>query len=406
MDIPKLRQVEAFPAEVAGQKVVCLRDPLGFSDKALFLPYAAYFIVSLLDGNNSILDIQAEYMRRFRQLLFREKVEEIIEQLDANLFLENERFKKHKEKVGVEFLSSPIRQAFLAGKSYPLDPKGLKEELDGLFTAQEGPGLPSPKAGGPELKGAIIPHIDLARGGSSYAWGYKEIAERCPARLFVILGTCHSEMKQAFCATRKDFDTPLGLVPTDQPFLDLLEKELGPALFADEVAHRNEHSLEFQALFLKYIFGGEREIKIVPVLCSSFHDAMARRVVPLEIESIADFISSLKKAISARGEGVCLIASGDLSHVGPRFGDAEPVSQYQLRVLAQEDLSSVALMEKLDADGMFRQIAEERDRRKVCGLPPFYTLLKVIEAKEGKLLKYGQWPNSQGTVTFASLAFY
>ena len=50
----------------------------------------------------------------------------------------------------------------------------------------------------------------------------------------------------------------------------------------------------------------------------------------------------------------------------------------------------------------------EQDRRKICGFSPIYTLLHLIKAGEGKLLKYQQAveSNSQSVVTFASLAFY
>ena len=41
---PKVRQVDMFPAEVSGQKVICLRDPLNLSGKILFLPYPTFFI--------------------------------------------------------------------------------------------------------------------------------------------------------------------------------------------------------------------------------------------------------------------------------------------------------------------------------------------------------------------------
>jgi len=40
----------------------------------------------------------------------------------------------------------------------------------------------------------------------------------------------------------------------------------------------------------------------------------------------------------------------------------------------------------------------------VCGLTPIYTVLRVLE-REGKLLKYGQAPDPNGTVTFASVVF-
>jgi predicted class III extradiol MEMO1 family dioxygenase len=62
----------------------------------------------------------------------------------------------------------------------------------------------------------------------------------------------------------------------------------------------------------------------------------------------------------------------------------------------------------MDGEGFFSSISKESDRRRICGLPAIYTMLKVLEAKEGKLLKYGQafTPETQSVVSFASMAFY
>jgi hypothetical protein len=65
LELPRLREVEAVPA---ADGRVCLRDPLGFSDKLLLLPPQALFIVSLFDGRHAPLDIQTEYARRFGDL--------------------------------------------------------------------------------------------------------------------------------------------------------------------------------------------------------------------------------------------------------------------------------------------------------------------------------------------------
>ena len=70
---PKLRQVDMFPAEVSGEKVICLRDPLNLSGKILFIPYPTFFIVSLFDGQHSLADIQVEFMRRFGELLTKKR---------------------------------------------------------------------------------------------------------------------------------------------------------------------------------------------------------------------------------------------------------------------------------------------------------------------------------------------
>jgi hypothetical protein len=76
VDYPKLRNINIFPVQMSGETLLCLQDPQNISEKALFLPIPLYFIVSLFDGQHSILDIQAEYMRRFGELLFTEKIAE------------------------------------------------------------------------------------------------------------------------------------------------------------------------------------------------------------------------------------------------------------------------------------------------------------------------------------------
>jgi len=128
----------------------------------------------------------------------------------------------------------------------------------------------------------------------------------------------------------------------------------------------------------------------------------------MELPAVREFVEALREAVSSRGETVCYIASADLAHVGLQFGDREGMSEYGLRVLESQDLELLGHAEKLDGEGFFSLIAKEGDRRKICGLPAIYSLLQVVDAKEGRLLKYGQafTRETQSVVSFASLAFY
>ena len=60
-----------------------------------------------------------------------------------------------------------------------------------MFTCPEGPGTIDERmqAKQADLRGIVSPHIDLARGGPTFAWAYKQIAERSDAEVFVVLGT-------------------------------------------------------------------------------------------------------------------------------------------------------------------------------------------------------------------------
>jgi len=408
VDYPKLRNINIFPVQGSGQAMLCLQDPQNISDKALFLTPPLYFIVSLFDGQHSILDIQAEYMRRFGEFLYTEKLQEIVTQLDEALFLEGQRFQEAWRQKEESFKRSSFREAAFAGKSYEKEPDKLRAQLEGYFTGAGGSGSPGEKKGRNGLKGVVAPHIDFQRGGFCYSFAHREIWEGNSSLCFIIFGTAHTPMENPFCLTRKDFITPLGTLNVDKELVDAIQSQCPDDLFKDEGVHRSEHSIEFQCIFLRYLYPEPIPLKIVPILSGSFHEAIEQGISPMEFKPIRQFIDVLKEAVLTLGREVCFIASADLSHMGLQFGDREGISEYGLRVLSQEDQEMLGYAKKMDGEGFFSSIARERDRRRICGLPAIYTMLKILETREGKLLKYGQAfaPETQSVVTFASLAFY
>jgi len=409
MDYPKLRNVEVFPVQMEGRKLICFRDPQRIAENMVFLPQGALFFVSLFDGNHSIRDIQVEYMRRFGELIYSDQIVEIAEYLDQNYLLENERFREYRRKIEADFLRSPIRKPILAGNGYETDPEKLRVQIKSFFNLDGGPGKCPQRPNSPNgLKGFIAPHIDFMRGGPCYAWAYKEVAENSNEEIFVLLGTSHMPTQKFFVLTKKSFETPFGTLPTDQDILTKLENDLGKDFFTDEFVHRNEHSLEFQVVFLHYLFEDKQNIRIVPILCGSFQEIIAKRIHPNEVEEVTRFIDSLQSTLSEYGRKVCLLAAADLAHVGPQFGHPFRVSPSMMEDLKKKDLEMLDEVIKGDAEGFFEYILRENDQRNICGLPPIYTLLRLLNQGKGKLLNYSQWrdPEGNGAVTFASLVFY
>jgi AmmeMemoRadiSam system protein B len=394
--------------QASGKQMICIQDPLRFSESAVFVPPDVFFIISLFDGEHSILDIQEQYTRRYGGILFSDRVREIIGQLDSNLLLESEQFEQHKERLLAEFRASSIRAASHAGGAYELEASKLREQLSAFFTSPEGPGQWSEEAEpSSSIKGIVSPHIDMLRGGHCYAWAYKELAECCDADLFVILGTSHSMSKNPFILTTKDFQTPLGVMPTDREFVSSLAAGCSDDLFEDELIHKFEHSVEFQVVFLQHVLNGRKDVKIVPVLCSSFNELIHKDILPSETPAISDFISLLRDTIAQSGRSVCLIAGADLSHIGQQFGDSVQISSALLEAIKSRDLEMLKHVEQLDAAEFFRSIQKDRDERRICGLPCIYTLLSVMDAEQGQLLKYSQAPDQRthSVVTFASMSF-
>ena len=402
---PRLRNLEPVPVEVKGRRVIALRDPYRIAEKMIAVPEDVFFMLTLFDGRRTVLDIQAELMRHSGELIFSDRVREIIEMLDSNYLLESDRFEARRRDVIAKFRRARLRPPSHAGGGYEASPARLRAQLDAFFLPPEGPGRPAPQPGAPPVKGIVAPHIDLLRGGHRYAWAWHALAQACDADTFITLGTAHVPVRHFFTATRKGFKTPLGTMPCDRDLVDALAKGFGPRLFEDEYVHKLEHAIEFQVIFLQHMLGA-RKARIVPVLCSSFLES-AKAGNPLSVPEVKDFIAALKDSIAASGRRVCLVASADLAHVGPQFGDRSPLTPARLSWVEREDREMLKRVESLDADGFFQAVARDNDPRHICGLPPMYVFLKAIAASEGRLLRYAQAadPSGHSCVSFAAMSF-
>jgi AmmeMemoRadiSam system protein B len=405
-DAPRLRgSIEAVPVDHEGEPYVALRDPAGYTPSVLMLAPALIEVVSLFDGEHSIVDVQGELMRRHGELVTREHLDKLVAALDEHGFLESAAFAVRRAAIDDAFLSAPSRPATHAGGAYAAEPEALRAAMDGFFTSPDGPGPIGVGNGGPAVRGLVAPHIDFHRGGPAYAWAYRELAERGDADLFVIFGTCHAGMADPFALTRKDFDTPFGPARVDRDFVEALAARARQDCFASELAHRNEHSIEFQAVFLQYLYAGRREVTVVPVLTSFVHEALARRRRPEDDPRVRAFLDALAETVAACRRKVAFIAGADLAHMGTRFGDPEPIAPAALEAIGREDRAMLAHVEAGDAEGFVESVRRDNDRRRICGLSPIYTLMRALGGARGTLRRYGQWPDPEGVVTFASVVY-
>ena len=215
LDYPKLRNgLEAVPVDHQGQRLVVLRDGRGYARDTLLIPLPLAALLFQMNGENSLRDLQAYYVRKTGELLFMENLQDFVKKLDENLFLENERFLCVVSQERNQFYQDPVRRMQFAGKSYPLDPAALRAQLDGFFS-----GIPGSKearsATGKRLVGLMAPHIDLTAGGVCFAHAYRAALQNDAPSTWVVLGTGHEPVENYFALTLKDFETPLGLVPCE-----------------------------------------------------------------------------------------------------------------------------------------------------------------------------------------------
>jgi MEMO1 family protein len=413
---PRLRALEAFPIEQDGQRAVGLRDPAGFTDQVAVLPVPLLEVVSLFDGEHSLREIRDVVSARHAGTLSEADIAAVAERLDEAGFLDSPRFAARRVRIEAAFAASPGRPAAHAGGAYADEPAVLRAQIDGFFRHPEGPGpavvsafdLRSPQGAtsvGRPLRGVLAPHIDFGRGGPTYAWAYREVLERSDADCFVILGTCHAGMRDPFAATLKPYETPLGPAAVDRDFLEALDRRYRESLLGSEGAHRIEHSIEFQAVMLRWALGDRRPFTVVPLLASFLHEAVWEGRAPEDDPRVPRFLEALAETIAAAGRRVCVIGGVDLAHVGPRFGDATPNTPASLAEVERDDRAMLDAVMAGDAAGFYASVARDGDARRICGLSPIYAFLRALPGAEGRLVRYSQWPDPQGAVSFCAAAF-
>jgi AmmeMemoRadiSam system protein B len=399
---PVLRNLQFSPIKQGEDQLIVLWDPSGLSKEKLVLPLNFFFIVQHFDGEHSIQDIGALYLKRFGEFLMPSKVEQLVTDLEQKLFLEGERTEAARQQAQVDYRQQSTRPAAFAGRSYEADGAKLRKQIDGFFTSGEGPDFKPSENRGKVIKGLVVPTYDLKQAGPIYAWGYKELQEAQQPDVYILIGTAHAGLENLFAVTDKDFETALGVVPVDQSIVNRL-KAVAPEFFEEDIVHQSEHAIEFQLPFLQTVVG--KPFTIVPILSSfsalSLNDPAVRN-------SADRFFGALRDTIAASGKAMCVIAAGELAHLGMRYGDSAPPTDFSFHRSMQRDLEMLKRVEELNPEDFAAYIQKENDQRRISGFSPIYSLLRLIQAEKGQVLRYDRGITDQynSTVTYASLAFF
>lgn len=217
----------------------------------------------------------------------------------------------------------------------------------------------------------------------------------------VVVGVAHAGPSAPYVLTTKAYATPCRVIEVDRPLLDAVISRYPYDALAHEAVHRTEHSIEFQVLFLDHLTRG-RPLTILPVLCSSFEQWCGPRS-PAEVPEIESFIGALRQALAAEARPVVVVGGVDLSHMGPRFGDAEAVGPSLAAAARAGDLAALARVAAGDAEGFWQAVMADGNRRRVCGLSAIYTVLRVLAPAHGRVLEYNQGEDpAGGLVGFAA----
>lgn len=409
-DRPKLRPIDITSFVRDDQPALLLRDPMQLSGNYVVLPQYLGPALMLMNGALELSGLQMNLLLRFGLPVDRDLLAHLVAVLDENYLLDNERATQARQRALAAYRQAPFRPPSMAGQSYPAEPARLRQLFDRyLAQARANDGVDSGLAA---ARGVISPHIDYPRGGHVYAAVWDQVAQAArSADLVVLLGTDHYSMGDRLTLTRQHYATPYGVLPTHQGIVGALAEAIGPeAAFAGELRHRGEHSLELVATWLHHMRGGQ-PVEMVPILTGSFGDFILGRGDPAHDAMLTQFLAVLAEQIVRSGRQVLVVASGDLSHVGSAFGGAPVTRNGDGDGWAQIAAADAELIQQLsagDAAGFFAAIQRVQDRNNVCGVAPFYLMLRLLGDVEGHVSAYDQCaadPQNTSLVSICGMMF-
>lgn len=397
---PRVRGLEPSWVEHEGEQVLVLRDRTGVLPEPLAVQPVVGFILSLCDGLRDEDAIRELLSKEMGQAVERDQLASILDDLERALVLEGPAADAATVNAIRLFREAPARPAALGGAIYPAETGACRKAIAAYGKEDR----EQPSQWDAEIRGVVSPHIDYQRGGRIYhrVWQRAAPAVRA-ADVLVIFGTDHGGGPGTITLTRQSYDTPFGLLETDQPSVDAMASAIGDeAAFAEELHHRGEHSIELATVWAASLFDGGSMPTVVPVLCGSFHRFAIGEADPSADARIAAAIDALKGATADRK--VVAVAAGDLAHVGPAFGDAagyDAPKKANLRARDERLLHAIAAGRD---DEFMAQIRAERDARRVCGLPPIYMMLRYLGNPRGEVVCYKQCPADDDGGSLVSVA--
>ncbi len=447
---PKLRDVHIQPTMHQGQQGLLLADPLGISKRALFVPNILAPLLPLMDGSRDLGTLRIGFELRTGIPISLGVLENLISQMDASTFLDNNHYVEALKVATENYRQATSRPPIMAGRSCPgdrqelasflqeymdeaqikraqgevtagglgvspdsnnsleslFDKEGLREFGDrGLKAGHEMPSdgaADQPARASGDIKGIISPHIDFPRGGPVYGGVWAAAAPAVKeAELVIILGTDHNGGNGEITLTQQSYETPWGIVPTDQEAVNRIAALAGEdAVFGGELRHRGEHSVEAALIWLHYLTR-DKPRHVVPILCGSFELFIHQNTSPSECKSISAAIEALREIVIKRR--TVIVAAADLAHVGPAFGDRFPLNPAACARLEARDQKLLEIMRSADAGAFFEEIRSEGDQRRICGLPPIYVALSVLSGVAGSVIGYSQCPASEDGTSIVSI---
>ena len=402
--LPKLRPLNVQWVDWEGRPMVSLQDPLRLGGGGILVPEAMAQLLALSDGTRTLEELRRGFTLRTGIDLMPAQVESLFKALDEACMLDNSRFRQAMAEAMGAYRSGPFRVPALAGGGYPAEPQALKETMDHYCREAGSQGGVATEG----LTGLICPHIDYPRGWRTYAETWQKVQANVEdAELIIVLGTDHSGSPGSLTLTRQNYATPWGAMPTDTAVVDDLASILGEEqAFEEEAHHIGEHSIELAAVWLHYVAGGKAKT-LLPILCGG-PEPFLEEPKPFQEEKEPGN-ANVRKAVDlltqlAGSRRTIVVAAADISHVGPVFGDRQPLDAPSKNSIRASDELWLEAACSGDSGRLRDHMAARGDPTRICGATPIYLTAAILGSVRGRLVHYDQCPADEDFGSLVSIA--
>jgi AmmeMemoRadiSam system protein B len=386
---PHLRRVVPIMMLQEGRQMVAIRDPLGLSERTVTVNAQTFGVVQLFQGQQALDRIAEGLGASVEQLL------PLVKALDEVGLLWGPTFTEMEEALSGRIAADrrlPKGAAFSLGE----DAEACRAQLAEWLAAAEDPELEG------EVCGIVAPHLDYGRGASAYAAAYRALEGRRRPDRVVILGTNHFGIGDGVVLSEWGFRSPLGDLDVDEAVVSRLQARFGKRAFADQLDHVGEHSIQLHLPWIHHLFGP------VPVVAALVPDPLVG-LIENDGERIdrGEFIAALGEALEAEGGDTLVVASSDLSHVGPQFGEPRPVDETRRGQVEQHDRELLRRYLDSDATEFVEAMEWNRNPTRWCSIGNMAAAKELLRPQATEFLEYHQACDDEGValVSCAAIAF-
>jgi len=365
-----LRRVLPHPVTSGEQKGIALQDPFMLSGQTMVIPIQAAGALQHFNGEWTQEEIASNLKAP------PEIIEALVGKLDelgllwgpTATGLESSLRSRIEDEGAI-----PLRQSQMLGDSE----EAARKALDAMMAEAENPELPF------EPTGLVMPRIDYQAASHVYAGGYHAVNGMEYDRV-VVLGNNQFGFGEGVIASPWSFQSPLGVMPVDAALLDALTSRLGPALTADALDHIASADIEMQIPWIQHTLG------TTPVLGFLLPDPLDSGTGEGDRVEVTAWAQAMHAALHELGGRTLVISAGDLSHIGPQFGEPRPIDDQRMSEAERADRELLATFAKGDAAAFVSSVKWHANALRWSGVGAMAGLLELIQPSSVELIDYHQ----------------